>query len=397
VILKIIAVYTSVASFGIISQMMGLIALIGMLAAGGIGSGLTQQLSVSRDHQHQSFVFKASFAIFAITTVSIALALSIVAWPLANWLLDDGDYVFALLLLAIAQSLIGFGTLAQSIAAANNQQQWILQVAAVAALLGAAVVYAAVQLWGAKGVAFALVLNAAMPGMVAIARELKVLRYWARTLKTVPVQKVKIKALLHFAGVTLIGAISITLSQLATRHWIGEKLDWTAVGLWQAVTRLSDLSMQIVAVLLAGYILPRLAPLESRETRDIALFRFTSILLGGMLLTGATMFILREHLISAFFSREFLPSTSLLPWQLLGDQMRTVAVCVSIGFLAQGTPRVPMLYEFAQGVLFLFFTVSLTSMFGIKAPVISYLLTYSLLALVMTILWLRRKHSTAAL
>jgi len=60
IILKLVAEATGAAAFGQLSQLIGVIALVGMLAAGAIGPGLTRELVASAPEEARQWLAAAA-------------------------------------------------------------------------------------------------------------------------------------------------------------------------------------------------------------------------------------------------------------------------------------------------------------------------------------------------
>lgn len=377
-VLKVLAVHTSPTDFGQLAQIMGVIALSGMLAAGGIGNGLTRQLAASQSELEQSRWLLVALKIYLVASVLLAVLLLAGAWSLARWLLEDIGYTPVFVALAAGQALVGASTLSQAVAAARGNYGFILRIAGIGAVVGVLVVGVGVWLGGVVGGALALVINAALPGLVAIAIKRQALAKLAGRVGE-RVARSDIALLLNYAGIAMLGAASLTVSQIASRNLVGKTLGWDAVGFWQAVARISDVYMQLISIALMSYVLPKLSRIDGFKSMHPELLRLTGALCATFLFAAMFIYSLREFLISLLFSVEYLPAAGLLPIQLLGDLFRLIAVCLSVALIARGLTRTSMIYETVQGILTFALTAALLDGSGISAPLQAYCLTYAIL------------------
>ena len=389
IVLKILALHTIPAEFGQLSQIMGVIAFSGMLAAGGISNGLTRQLAANLNAADQYRWLGAALKIYIVTSAAIAIVLIVASVHLARWLVADSGYALVFVCLAAGQAIVGAANLAQSIAAARADYLFILRISTIGAVAGALVVGAGIWFGGVIGGAVALVINAAFPGLAAITIKRHSLSLLVSRVHG-GIAHGDVITLLKYASVALVGAASLSLSQIASRNLVGQSLGWDAVGLWQIVVRISDVYMQLISVLVMGYVLPRLAKYSSFKSMHPPFLRACGAI-GGVFIVGAvTVYLARNMIIPLLFSTAYLPATELLPIQLIGDLFRVIAVFLSVALMARGLTRMSMAYEASQGILTFILTATLLGHTGSAAPVQAYCLTYAILLMSLVHAYIRR-------
>lgn len=389
VVLKIVALHASLAEFGQLSQIMGVIAFSGMLAAGGIGNGLTRQLAANHQTADQYRWLGAAFKIYIVASSAIAVFLVVASSSLAEWLVADTGYALVFGCLAFGQALVGAANLAQSIAAARADYLFILRISIIGAVAGALVVGAGMWSGGVIGGAVALVINASLPGLVAIIiKRHSLSRLFSRLRGAVA--QADLVTLLKYASVALLGAASLSLSQIASRNLVGQSLGWEAVGLWQVVVRISDVYMQLISVLVMGYLLPRLAKYSDFRAMHSYFLRTCGTICGMFIIGATAVYLARNIIISLLFSNAYLSATEILPLQLTGDLFRVVAVFLSVALMARGLTKMSMLYESLQGILTFVLTASLLERTGFTAPLHAYYLTYAILLIPLAYVYIKR-------
>ncbi len=386
VILKIVATTTTVAEFGKLTQLVGVFALVGMTAVGGAGSGVTRGLSFgTRSSKHAVRISAARInllisALLCIVAIMLARPLSESLWG-AEW------FALPIALLGIVQAIVGIAAIAQSEAVATREYPFVLRFTALGVLIGAVSV-AVGSTFGLFGAALGLLVNLAAPGLAVVAmRGGSVLSRAKRVFPMTSSDVADSLALLRFGLVPLAGAISLSLGQIAVREVMAERVGWEWVGYWQAVSRLSDVYLQLVSALALGVALPAWVKHASYKdtTKPLVQAAISAALL--VLAIGVFLWMARDLILPALFATEFKPAGSLIPWQVAGDVFRASAVAISTAFLARGSVAVPMLYEFAQGGVFFALSTALLPVTSGYAPVIAYFSTYVMLALVLMALW----------
>ncbi|MEG0636075.1 MAG: oligosaccharide flippase family protein, partial [Pseudomonas sp.] len=262
-------------------------------------------------------------------------------------------------------------------------------------LLGSGILVAAVMYFDFVGAAYSIVFLPAMLGVVALGYML-VRRRELISASRPAFDNSRMKHLLSFSLVTLVGALSVPLAQLFIRDVLAKSFGWEQVGLWQGVVKLSDVYMQFIGVVLINFVLPRYSAAESMGAvlREL---RSTVFALLGLLVCGfSVLYVLRDLIITLVFSEAFLPMSEYLVPQMLGDILRTVAAAISYVFLARGAVRVAFAFELSQGIFLALVFSLIAAWAGSMAPVYAHLITYFLLALAMAVglfCWVKRKSS----
>ncbi|MGN8554363.1 UNVERIFIED_CONTAM: hypothetical protein OHV15_17435, partial [Microbacterium sp. SLM126] len=262
----------------------------------------------------------------------------------------------------------------QAFASAYGRYGVILASNAAGAVIGIALLAALTHYGGYAGAALGVVLLPAMPGATLLVMKFRSVRSRV-AVDYRRVDMAKVRHMFSFSAITLAGAASITLGQMAVRDLVGAVSGWDQVGFWQSTIRISDVYMQFVSVFLLSYAMPKLAGMEDRQIRR-AFVGIQGKVLVLFFLGGLFLWLVRHELYRLLYSAEFVGASTLLVPQLIGDAFRVVAVSISTLFMARGTVRVSLVYEILQGVLLFAGTALLVDHFGGRAPVYAYGATY---------------------
>lgn len=394
-VIKVLAWKLGPEGFGLLGQLMTLVAIVGMLAGGGISNGLIKVLAKAPLNGSEGKAWYASaFTLTTLVCGAVALVIASMSAVLSNYFMPRiGALLFVVL--ALSQIVIAYGNLPLAEASSRGDIRTFSLVNMLGTLLGAILVVGAVYYAGFSGAAFSVVLMPAMIGLCGLAYATLGRRTLLRSCSW-SIKPDRMKHLMSFSMVTLIGALSVPLAQLFMRDAMGQALGWEQVGQWQAVIKLSDVYMQFMGVVLINFVLPRLA--AAVDMRHVLSEWLSSVsALVAVLLAGFIVFyFLRHFFITLVFSSDFLPMTKLLAPQMAGDVLRTIAASVSYVFMARGAVRVSFGFELMQGVILVCTFSLLITGAGEMAPVYAHLFTYLSLSIVMTfglLIWMKRKHS----
>lgn len=380
VVIKLLALYLGPQGFGLLSQLMGLVAIVSMLAGGGITNGVIKVLSVSRSDtpEGQRWIGNA-FAITLAFSSGLALILALGASFISDNLLQ-GQFYSVILALAFAQFLVGFGSLLLAEASGQGNSRKYAVINVIGTVSGAILVATGAYWFGLNGAAFAVVVSPAMLGVVGVAT---MLRSGNAVFSVRPeVDWGHVRHLLSFSPLSLVGALSVPLAQMYIREAMASKFSWESVGLWQGAAKISDVYMQFVGVILINHALPRFSSTDIFRARQ-ELKKIVTWLLGFLAIGFCAIWLFRDLAIPLVFSEAFLSMSKYFLPQMIGDLLRTVAAAFSFFLLARGQMRVPLGFEIAQGLgLFLCFHVA-GDMTGDMAPVYAHVVTYLILVLLM--------------
>jgi len=394
-VIKVLAWKLGPEGFGLLGQLMTFVAIIGMLAGGGISNGLIKVLAKAPLTEAEGKKWYASaFTLSSLISGAVALVLVVLSSTLSGYFLPGvGALLFTVL--ALSQIAIAFGNLPLAEASSRGDSRTFSLITVSGTLIGAALVVAAVFYAGFQGASYAVVLMPAMAGVCALIYAVARRRILLQACRW-SFEPGRIRLLMSFSMVTLIGALSVPVAQLYMRDAMGAVLGWDQVGQWQGVIKLSDVYMQFMGVVLINFVLPRLA--AATDTKQVFKEWASSVsALVAVLLAGfAVFYFLRNFFITLVFSSDFLPMTQLLAPQMAGDVLRTIAASISYLFMARGAVRVSFVFELMQGVVLVCAFTALFHSTGAMAPVYAHLLTYLALSIVMAfglLIWMKRKPS----
>lgn len=392
IVIKLLAWKLGPDGFGLLGQLMTLVAITGMFAGGGITNGLIKVLAESPVASKEGRAwFATAFTLTTIISAFVALLLMVFSSALSSRLMQ-GSFAALFVGLGIAQAIVGYGSLVQAEASSRGESSFYAKVNILGTLVGTLVLAFAVNSFGFHGAAYSVMLMPAMTGLVAlffmVINRRELFRY-SRFL----IDKVRMRHLLSFSVLALVGSTSVPVAQILMRDGMAQNFGWEQVGLWQGVIKLSDVYMQFVGVVLINYVLPRYAAAANLKL-VIKEFKISLIWLLSVLLLGfIILYSLKNIVVKLVFSDAFLPMTDYFLLQMIGDIFRTGASAISFVFMARGAVRVCIAFEFAQGIILFTFFVLLLTICGPMTPVYAHVITYGLLSISMAVglgFWLRR-------
>ena len=395
IVIKLLAWKLGPDGFGLLGQLMTLVAITGMFAGGGITNGLIKVLAQSPVASKEGKAwFATAFTLTTVISAIVALFLMVFSTALSSRLMQGG-FTALFVGLGLVQAIVGYASLIQAEASSRGESGFYAKVNILGTVLGTLVLALAVNSFGFDGAAYSVMLMPALTAIVTLlfmALGRRELFQFSRFL----VDRVRMRHLLSFSVLALVGATSVPVAQILMRDAMAQRFGWEQVGLWQGVIKLSDVYMQFVGVVLMNYVLPRYASAANLNL-VVKEFKVSLLcLLSALLLGFIVLYSLRNFVVKLVFSDEFIPMTDFFLPQMIGDVFRTIASAISLIFMARGAVRVSVIFEIAQGVLIFCVFLMLLNTFGSMAPVYAHVITYALLAIFMAAalgLWFKRGNS----
>ncbi|VVQ07108.1 Lipid III flippase [Pseudomonas fluorescens] len=395
IVIKLLAWKLGPDGFGLLGQLMTLVAITGMFAGGGITNGLIKVLAESPVASKEGKAwFATAFTLTTVISAIVALLLMLFSTALSNRLMQGG-FTALFVGLGLVQAIVGYASLVQAEASSRGESVFYAKVNILGTVLGTLVLALAVNSFGFDGAAYSVMLMPALTAIVTLlfmASGRRELFHFSRFL----VDRVRMRHLLSFSVLALVGSTSVPVAQILMRDGMAQRFGWEQVGLWQGVIKLSDVYMQFVGVVLMNYVLPRYASAANLNL-VIKEFKISLLwLLSALMLGFIALYSLKNIVVKLVFSDEFLPMTDYFLPQMVGDIFRTIASAISLIFMARGAVRVSIIFEFAQGIFIFSVFLMLLGTFGSMAPVYAHVITYGLLSIFMAVglgFWFKRGKS----
>ncbi len=194
------------------------------------------------------------------------------------------------------------------------------------------------------------------------------------------------KRLSSYSVMALFSAVLLPIVALAIRSFIIENIGYKDAGFWEAMTRISKYYLMMVSSLMALYILPRFAEINTAKAFRKEVFGFYKTIIPILLFGFVLIYLLKPYIVTVVFSEEFKPVEDLFLWQLLGDFLKVLSMVIAYQFLAK-----KMFWHYVVTEAFLIIILYATSIyfikvFGVEGAVIghfvSYLMYYGVILLI---------------
>jgi O-antigen/teichoic acid export membrane protein len=388
---KVLAVDLEPSGLGLYGQMLTLLTALGAASGLGLGLGTTRVVAESRardDSEGLKRALEVSFALPLAFGVLLALLLGGASGALASLLLDDDRgllIVFAALavpLVALQGPLVhalqGFRDVAGA-QGANILFGFVLTIASVAGVIVA----------GLDGAVLALAASNVVLALALAWRLRRLLRGTGIRLELragLRMERLKDRAITTMLAIGFASAfvgVASWAGELAVRTFLLKQQGADAAGIFQALQLISVQLIGVIVVSIAFLSFTAITEAHAvgnravvRRTVDDALRLALLLVIPVVLLLG----LLRNEVIQILLSSGFDRAADLLPRQLIGDLLRTVAWILGAALVPLGLTRIWAGISVAVAVAYIATAAVLVPSHGLDGAVLAYIVQWAVAA-----------------
>lgn len=193
-----------------------------------------------------------------------------------------------------------------------------------------------------------------------------------------------LRYLLRYSLVGLVSSLCLPIAQIIARNFITNHNGLFESGIWQGLTRFSEVYLVLVSSVLSVYVLPKISPAKNRKQIKECILPLIMLLIPLIGIGVVFIYYLKEYVVVILFSREFLPMQELFIYQLPGDIFKIFAWVLTFSLLGLGKTKTLICLELAYFCTYLALIYFTVPVYGLKGAVVAYSASY-LLYLFLTI------------
>lgn len=193
-----------------------------------------------------------------------------------------------------------------------------------------------------------------------------------------------LRYLLRYSLVGLVSSLCLPIAQIIARNFITNHNGLFESGIWQGLTRFSEVYLVLVSSVLSVYVLPKISPAKNRKQIKECILPLIMLLIPLIGIGVVFIYYLKEYVVVVLFSREFLPMQELFIYQLPGDIFKIFAWVLTFSLLGLGKTKTLIFLELAYFCTYLALIYFTVPVYGLKGAVVAYSASY-LLYLFLTI------------
>lgn len=392
IINKVIAVYAGPSGLAIVGQLQSFVSSITSLSNGGITNGVIKYTAEYNNFDLKQKIFSTSIIISLICSLFTSIILIIFSDFFSTYILKTIDYKSVFILFGITIFLYSTNSILLSILNAQKEIKKYILVNIASSIVSLILVSTLVIKLELIGALYALVLNQSIVFFVTLSFILKS-NWFKLKYFTSGINKDSLIKLGHYSLMAIATAISVPVSHMIIRDYLGSNLSWDEVGYWQAIWYISSMYLLIINISLKVYYLPKLSELTDKKELKQEILSGYKIILPIISVMIIFIYLFKEYIVLLAFSEKFMPVVELFLWQLLGDFIKITSLLLGYLLIAKSMTKIFVYMEIGFSILFVLFSILFVNTYGLIGVIYGYVLVYFIHLIVLFIITKRYLHN----
>ena len=383
VVVKIIAVYVGASGLAFIGQFQNFISILMSFATGAINSGVVKYTAEYREDEVQKQkLWSTAIRVSLSATFLTSLLLILFHNYLSSFFFKNSEYGSLFIVFAITLVFFVLNSLLLAILNGQKEIKKLVSIGVVSSFVGLMLTGLLSYYFGLYGALLSYTTGQAIVFFVTLIYVFK--SNWFKVkLFTGNLDKGYLKKLGGYTAMAISSALSVPVSMLFIRTYIGENLSWEDAGYWDAIWKISAAYLMFVTTTLSIYYLPRLSEIkESSELRD-EIFNGYKVILPIVIIIALGIFILKDFVITILFTKQFIPMKKLFLFQLIGDVFKIASWLLGYLMIAKAMTKSFIFTEILFSLSFVLLSVALIKITGLIGVTMAFAINYLLHLLTM--------------
>lgn len=371
-VLKFLAITAGPAGVGKFGQFQNFLTIVTVLVSGSFVTGLVRFISESSDkvstksapnEEHIRYMSGAiTFGVLVSLILTITLYLLADTLSIYVFNTDEFETVFYL----VGPSLFFIVAYQVSVAYLNGIREIkaLILVKLVASLslliVGSALIYC----YGLYGSLVGLILMQTLAGIFSIKVLLALPSFSWQWFKLGLNKRVQLN-LSPYWLMSLTSLISSAVVMVLIRKHIAIENSWVTAGLWDALWKISELSMLLVTTALTVYYVPMLSRADTVKQQITLLLNVSILGVFMASLISLVLYLMRELVVTLLFSDSFISISEIMGFQLIGAVLRIVGWVIGFHMIIKSKPRYFIFAEIVFGGTFYVLSLLFFNEYGV--------------------------------
>lgn len=375
---KILAIYVGPAGYAMLGQFQNFIQIVTQFASGAVNTGITKYTAeYVNDIEGQHTLWRTAGTISLICSLTTSACIIFFNKRLAIKFLGNEDYGSVFILFACTLIFFVFNAFFTAVLNGKKEISRFVMVSIAGSIFSFVLTCILVYVAGLYGCLLSMAVSSSLTFFVTLILCYKT-KWFRFSYFFGAINKRELKNLAKFMVMAMSSAISIPISQLLIRNYLGSQLGWNAAGCWEAMSRISSTYLMFVTSTLGVYYLPRLSELVSRQDIREEILKGYKFILPISIVCSILIYVFRNTIVYVLLSPNFSLTIELFGWQLIGDTIKIASWLLGYIYVAKGFMRLYVFTEVVFSFMFFVLVVLLEKHFQLQAATMAYTLTYCL-------------------
>ncbi len=387
VINKAVAVYIGPAGLALVGQFQNFTQLVMTAAQGAINSGVTKYLAeYGKDNERIPILFSTASKISFFSSLIVGALIVIFSHYASLQFLKSDEYTYVFIIFGFTIVLFVINNLLLSILNGLKEIKTWVVINIIQSVYSLIFTTLLIVWLGLDGALIALVTNQSVVFFIVL--------WMLRKHDVIKLENFKgafdkpeAKKLASFAAMAITTAVTLPVSHLIIRNYIGETLSWEQAGYWQAIWYISTMYLMVITTTLGIYYLPRLSEINNTTELRKEIWHGYKIIMPIVIAMSITVYFLKEFIVLLLFTKDFAPMLELFLWQLVGDVVKMSCFLIGYVLIAKSLTKIFIVKEIFISILFVFLTIAFVDEYGLIGITFSYTLSYMVNFLILLLVY----------
>jgi len=386
---KVIALYIGPSGLAVIGQLQNFIGIVTTFSNGAITSGIVKYTAEYQTIEQKQKIFSSSVIISLVCSLVISIFLFGFSEHLSELILKDSQFSSVFVVFGLTVFLFALNTVLMSILNGQKEIKKYVLVNIASSIFSLFFTSFLIMQLNLMGALYALVVNQSVIFFVTLGFVVKSswfkLEYFKQGL-----DKESLSKLSRYSLMAITSALTVPVSHLIVRNYIGENLSWDDAGYWQGIWYISNMYLMVITTSLSVYYLPKLSEIQDNQELKKEIFHGYKIIMPIVLVMSLVIFLLKEYIILIAFSDKFMPMMELFAWQLIGDVIKIASWLLAYLMLAKAMSKIFIYTEIGFSILFVLLSMYFIDTFGLVGAIYAYSMNYFLYLIMMIFIFRKR-------
>ncbi len=391
---KIVAIYIGPSGLAFLGQFQNFISILISFSTGAINGGVVKYTAEYHDNEiEKQKLWSTALRISFGASIVSSLLLLIFHNKLSMFFFKDDGYSSIFLVFSGTLIFLVLNSMFTSILNGQKEIKKLILVNVIASFIGLIITGSLTYWLGLYGALLAFAVSHVFVFIVTFIFVLK--NEWFRIqLFTDKLDLGYLKKLANYTFMAIISAITVPISQIIIRNYIGESLSWDNAGYWDGVWKISMTYLGLITTTLSIYYLPRLSEIKDHMEMRKEILDGYKILLPVTIFLGGIIYFFRETIIFILFTDAFMPMEKLFAYQILGDIFKISSWILAYLMVAKAMTKLFAITEIGFSLSYVLLSIWFVKIYGLIGVTMAFALNYFVYMLLMVYLFrntLKRK------
>ena len=375
VINKVLAMYVGPSGLAVVGQLQNFISMVATFSNGAITQGVVKYTAEYKTIEQKQKLFSTSITVSILCSLFVSILLFGFNDYLSELILKEKQYSSIFVVFSLTILLFSLNTTLMSILNGQREIKKYVVVNIVSSIFSLFFTSFLIIQLNVIGALYALVVNQSMIFFVTLFFVVRSNWFKLDYFKH-GIDQDSLRKLSKFSLMAIISALTVPVSHLFIRNYIGENLSWNDAGYWQGIWYVSTMYLMVITTSLSVYYLPKLSEIEDKKELKNEILHGYKIIMPIVIVMSLVIFLLKEHVILVAFSKEFMPMIDLFFWQLIGDVIKIASWLLGFVTLAKAMTKTYISLEIFGSLSFVLLSIYFVDNYGLVGMTYAYALNY---------------------